>query len=732
MDAPFVILDEATASLDPETDAGIQVALADLLRGRTALIIAHRLSTVRGADKIVVLDGGRVVEQGGHDELLAAGGKYAELVGAQRVAGETGGALPAGRMARDAGAEARDERMALAASGSPAEEVPAAAADDAGALAPRAALRGLLPFLEPYGGWIGLSVLLGFLTIGSSMGLLASSAWIIATAALQPSIAVLQVAIVGVRFFGISRGLFRYLERLASHQVTFRVLAALRVWFYAAIEPLAPARLGRYQSGDLLARVLSDVNVLENFYVRAVSPPVVAVLIGALTAVVLAAFNPSLVAPVLALQAAAGVGLPVLTLRLGRGPGRELTEGRGRLNQALVDLVQGMADLIAYRAVAGQSGTVKQRGAALGGAVRTMAGISAGANNTATFAGWLAVAAVLATAIPLVRSGALSGVSLAVLALLTVASFEAVIPLPVAGQYLAASAQAARRLFDVAGRRPTRAEVGRVLRFEPPVPAPAPAGRTPAPRIELEAVSLCYAPGEAAALDRVHLAIPAGGLLAVVGPSGAGKSTLVNALLRFWDYQSGTIRIGGRDLATVEGEEVRALAGVVAQGTHLFNASIRTNLLLARPEARQDEIEAAARAAQLHDFIASLPEGYDTRVGEGGRKLSGGERQRLAIARALLKDAPILILDEPTAALDAGTEEALWQALAPLLEGRTTLLITHRLGGPAALGQIAVMDRGRVIELGEHATLLAAGGLYRKLWDQQQAAISCPPEPPVL
>lgn len=604
---------------------------------------------------------------------------------------------------------------------------------------PTAALTGLLPFLCPYASWVALSVLLGFVTVGSSIGLLSASAWIIATAALQPSVAVLQVAIVGVRFFGIARGVFRYLERLASHQVTFRVLAALRVWFYAAIEPRAPAHLGRFESGDLLARVVSDVGILENFYVRAVSPPLVAALIAILTAVILATFHPALVAPVLGLQAAAGIGLPLLTLALGRGPSRALTEGRSRLNQALIDLIQGLPDLLAFRATQRQVARVNSLGRGISSSARTMAGITAGANATGTVLTWLAVAAVLAVATPLVRSGELSGVSLAVLALLTAASFEAVLPLPVASQYLAAASTAAARLWDVAGQTPDAKGVTEALHFEPPAPGTASErqGDAVPPAVEFAEVTLRYTPDEAPALDRVSLTIPPGGLLTVVGPSGAGKSSLANALLRFWDCQAGAIRVGGRDAEAVSGEELRRMVGVVAQRTHLFNASIRTNLLLARPDATPAEIEAAARAAQIHDFIVSLPDGYDTRIGEGGRTLSGGERQRLAIARALLKDAPILILDEPATALDVGTEARLWQALTPLLAGRTALLITHRLGapagaGPAPAGQIAVMAHGRVVETGEHAALLAAGGLYRRLWDQQQAAVSCSDESGVL
>ena len=788
VDAPLVILDEATANLDPQADAEIQASLARLLEGRSALIIAHRLSTIRAADKIVVLDAGRVVEQGAHDALLAQGGQYAHMIARQEqmALGSQAGSrsiLSGGPPPETVTTPDPDPRSIL--SGGAPQSAPRSRRSGRAASGTSlpALLRALLGFLAPFSGWIALSVLLGFLTIGSSIGLLATSAWVIATAALQPSIAVLQVAIVGVRFFGIARGLFRYLERLASHQVTFRVLAALRVWFYAAVEPLAPARLSRFRSGDLLGRVMADVASLDNFYVRAVAPPLVALLVALLTATLLAAFDPALVWPVLVLQIAAGAGLPALTLRLGRGPGTRLAEGRGHLSQALVDGVQGVADLLAFGAGERHLERVRGLGAQVSRAQRDMAGLSAAGNAAVTVLTWLAVTLVLAVAIPLVRAGRLDGVSLAVLALLTAASFEAVAPLSAAAQHLEASAAAARRLFEVVGpsttglqgdrkgrpsaqdaanvtesegilsgaqrsrRTPERGHVGpppsttgprpsaqdaasagevaRVLHATEkdllPATASHPAfepGAAP-PGIAFSGVTLRYAPGEQPALDAVDLVVPGGSLLTVVGPSGAGKSTLANALLRFWDYEAGQIQLGGHDLQEIPGEVVRGMIGVVSQSTHLFNASIRTNLLLARPDATREEIEAAARRGQVHDFIAAQPQGYDTPTGEGGLKLSGGERQRLAIARALLKDAPVLILDEPAANLDSATEAAMWDALEPLIARRTVLLITHRLGGLAARGQIVVMDRGRIVESGDHASLLARRGLYRRLWDQQ-------------
>ena len=316
--------------------------------------------------------------------------------------------------------------------------------------APRTTLYRLLSFLAPFWPWVALSVLLGFVTVGSSIGLMATSAWIIAMAALQPSIAVLQVAIVGVRFFGIARGIFRYLERLASHQVTFRVLARLRVRFYAGLEPLAPARLMQYRSGDLLSRIVADIGTLENFYIRAVAPPLVALLTAGLMGVFLAGFDRRLAAAVVGLMLVMGAVVPVLSQALSRRPGRRLARTARRSERNAGGRHPGR----------GRPGRIRRRRGCRSRAFGCWATISARAQGRmAAIAGLngalgslvtnLAVIAVLALAIPLVVSGRIAGVSLAVLALATAASFEAVLPLPLAAQFLEGSLAAARRLFEI-------------------------------------------------------------------------------------------------------------------------------------------------------------------------------------------------------------------------------------------------------------------------------------------
>ncbi len=807
LDAALVILDEPTAHLDADTEAEVQAAIERLLEGRSALIIAHRLNTVRHADRVVLLDGGRVVEDAARSPCPFAGMGEADAsppssqgggVGATPIcvnltstvapvlapvedpspgpSPTRGGEAPTpdpspnfgggedcfpfpcregGRGVRSfprreggRGGRWPSPPFKLTHMGTP----PSSQGGGRGVGTPgggrgagAVGLR-LLGFLAPSWPWVALSILLGFLTVASSIGLLATSAWIIAMAALQPSVAVLQVAIVGVRFFGISRGLFRYAERLVSHQVTFRVLARIRTWFYAAIEPLAPARLADRHSGDLLSRIVADIGTLEHFFIRAVAPPIIALLTILLVAVLLGSYADRLIWPAVSLLLFTGFAAPWFTLALARGPGRQLAEQRAALNARLVDGIQGAADLVALRAAGRAVAAVRDLSDALGRTQIQLAGLSGFSTALGIFCTWLAVTAVLATAIPLVAAGRLAGVDLAVLALATGAGFEAVLPLPLAAQYLASSLAAGRRLCELADGEtrvpgaempeeraapsvltgPGEAGSAMVLRTREAAARPWAAGSRP-PAVHFRNIVLRYAPDRPPALAGVTLDVPAGSTVAVVGPSAAGKTSLINALLRFWEYEAGEIIIDGQEIRTLEAEAVRSLCGVVAHDPHLFNMTVRDNLRLARPTATPAEIEAAARAAGIHEFIASLPQGYDTWLGEGGARLSGGQRQKLALARAVLKDAPLLILDEPTAHLDAQAEQEIAAGLKRIATSRTTIIITHRPLFARVADQVVVIADGRTLDRGRHAELLARCRLYRELMEDAEAPRYAPP-----
>lgn len=582
----------------------------------------------------------------------------------------------------------------------------------------------LASFLIPFWPRVLLSVLLGALTIGSSIALMSTSAWLISTAAIAVSVAELGVSVVSTRLFGISRAVFRYLERLASHSLTFRILARLRVWFYQAIEPLAPARLTSARSGDLLSRVIADVETLDNIFVRVLAPPLVAAVIVLGMAVFMGSFDPLLGLVITAFLLAIGVGLTAFSLLLNRRLGRRLVESRSVLRADLVDAVQGLPDLIAFGQEKAYLDRIKASGREFSAVQTRMAhlnGLQSGLNSLLT---GLGVWAMLFLAIPLVSSGKIEGVYLAVIVLGSMASFEAVQNLPQAAQLLEANIQSARRLFEIADQAPA------VIDPSEPLPQPASAD------LRVNNTSFSYFAEERASdgiratqqsaqsplvLENISFTLPSGKKLALVGPSGAGKSTLANLLMRFWDAEG--ITLDGQDIRAYKQVDTRRMFSLVSQNTYLFNASLRENLLLARPWATQDDIEAACRAAQLHEFIVSLPNGYETLVGERGLQLSGGERQRVAIARALLKNTPIFIFDEPTANLDAATERKLVETLQSVMENHSVLWITHRLVGLEAMDEILVLENGRIVQRGTQAELLARNGLYKTMWDLQNRAL---------
>jgi thiol reductant ABC exporter CydC subunit len=535
---------------------------------------------------------------------------------------------------------------------------------------------------------IVIGALLGFAAIGSSVGLMAVSAYLISKAAIVTNVAEVALAITAVRVLAISRAVFRYLERYATHRATLRILAGLRTWFYGAIEPLAPARLSAYHSGDLLARIVADIDTLEDLYVRVLVPPVVAALVTALASILLGAFDPVLGLALLAFLVLTGVVLPVLSRRLTRAPASAVVSARAESSVLLVDGIRGVADLL----VLGEDDRHRTRtlaaGRALDHAAERLAEVRGLNVALVALCTSLAGVTVLALAIPLVTGGRLDGVLLATIPLAAMASFEAVAPLSLSAQLLDTTDRAAARLFELVDAEP---EV-----TDPPEPAPAPAAHD----LEIRGLRFRYDPAEPYVLDGLDLSIPAGGSLALVGPSGAGKSTLVDLLLRFRDYREGEIRIGGRDLHAYRADDVRRAFGVVSQQVHLFNATVRDNLAVADADATDEEMEAACRIAQLHDTILALPDGYETRIGEDGVRLSGGERQRLAIARAILKDAPILVLDEATANLDVATESRLLDSLAPFMAGRTTLVISHRATVAGRVDRMVVLDAGHAAVTG--------------------------------
>jgi len=578
----------------------------------------------------------------------------------------------------------------------------------------------LLKLAWPVRNWMALSALIGTATVLCGIGLAATSAYLISAAALHPSEAALAIAIVGVRFFGIARGAFRYLERLVSHKAAFQLLADMRVWFYKALVPLVPARLltlknGSQQelrSGDVLRRAVSDVDILQNFYIRVLAPPIVAALVALIMWIFLGAFGGLFGLVYLGLFLVASVVIPALSHLASRRLGQRIVTTRSDLQVQLVDSVQGIADLIAFGQEGQQAAHIQALTKKLNGMQMAMAYIGGTQNALTNFfmngTAWV----MLLLAIPFVHSGQLDGIFLALLVLSALASFEIVLPLPATFQQLSGNLKAASRLFEIVDASPAVAE--------PQQAAPLPDDTT----LIVEQLNFRYEADEPYVLRDINLTLKPDEYVMLVGPSGSGKSTLTRLLLRFFEYNEGRITLGGRDLREYRPDDLYTLMSVVEQDTHLFNTTIRANLLLARPDASEEELVAASQQAQLHEFVQGLPNGYDTQVGEQGLLLSGGERQRVAIARAFLKDTPIVILDEPTVNLDAIAEQSVLQAIQSLRKGRATLMVTHRLTAMDTANEILVFQDGRIVERGTHQHLLQNEGSYWRMWQQQQAGIS--------
>jgi thiol reductant ABC exporter CydC subunit len=526
---------------------------------------------------------------------------------------------------------------------------------------------------------VALAVLLGALAVAFGIGLMTTAGYLISRAAEQPPILSLTVTIVAVRFFGLARPLARYLERIVSHDVALRSLARIRSRFYGRIEPLAPAQLDGYRRGELLNRMVSDVDALQGLYPRALGPPLVALLVAGGAVAGVASVLPPAAAVLAAGLLVGGVGVPLLAWRAPRG--RRQAAARGELTAELVELLRGAPELAVYgrdreavarvRAADAELVRLSRRDAFAAGAADALLVLVAGAT----------VAAVLALALEAHAAGALDRVLIAALALLALASFDAVVPLPGAAREASGLLAAGGRVLEAMEREP--------LLRDPEEPHPGPPRRAP---VELVDVTASY-DGREAVLRGFELRLEAGRRVGLVGPSGAGKTTVTNLLLRFLDPMEGRVTIAGHDVREYRQEDVRAMFALAGQDAHVFDSTIRENLRLARPEAGDADLWTALQRARLAAWVASLPAGLDTPVGEEGRMLSGGQRQRLVLARALLADAPVLVLDEPTAHLDPPTARTLIHDVLDSAGDKAVLLITHRPEG---------LDRmDEVVSLGE-------------------------------
>ncbi|MEV7541416.1 thiol reductant ABC exporter subunit CydD [Streptomyces sp. NPDC089915] len=687
-DRPVLLLDEPTAALDGETEAAIVEAVRRLAAGRTVLLVVHRPALLAVADRVVS------VGEGGED---AAERKTAPV--------PASGAAP-----RTAAGMSDPGEWIL---GTSRERTGGGGADSGGG----DPLRRVRAVASAWQGRFRLGLLLGALAVGCSVGLMAVSGWLISRASEQPPVLYLMVAVTATRAFGLGRAVFRYAERLVSHDAVLRMLADLRVAVYRRLEKIAPAGLRGQRHGDLLSRLVADADALQDYWLRWLLPVGTALLVGTGSVAFTAWLLPGAGAALAVGLLVAGIGVPLVSGACARGAERRLAPARGELATRVADLLTGTAELTVAGALADRKARARDADGVLTRiASRGAAAAGLGGGLSALVCGLTVVGAAFAGA-GAVADGRLSGVAMAVVVLTPLAAFEAVSGLPLAVQYRQRVRRSAERVYEV---------------IDAPVPVADPAEPRELPSspfpLTLTGLAARHGGQERDALRGLDLTLEAGRRIAVVGPSGSGKTTLAQVLLRFLDPSEGTYSLGGTDARALDGDGVRRLVGLCAQDAHIFDSSVRENLRLARTGASGEELREALAAARLLEWADGLPDGLDTLVGEHGQRLSGGQRQRLALARALLADFPVLVLDEPAEHLDLATADALTADLLEATEGRATVLITHRLAGLEAVDEVLVLDRGEVVQRGAYAELAAVEGPLRSLLERERRAGVIPAE----
>ncbi|MFE2744163.1 thiol reductant ABC exporter subunit CydD [Streptomyces scopuliridis] len=729
-DRPLLLLDEPTAALDGETEAGIVEAVRRLAVGRTVLLVVHRPALLAVADRVVTLaERARPLERTAGSARpepsapvsqsltalasMASVGSAIEESGPGLGLGDLPALPPSGEErvvpATFGAADGGDETDG-GSNGSGGGSGDGGERGDGGSAAARTPLARMRAAAGALRGRFVLALVLGSCALGSAVGLMAVSGWLISRASEQPPVLYLMVAVTATRAFGIGRAVFRYAERIVSHDAVLRMLADLRVSVYRRLERIAPAGLRETRRGDLLSRLVADVDELQDYWLRWLLPVGSALLVGVGAVGFTAWLLPEAGAVLAAGLLVAGAGVPLLSGACARRAERQLAPARGLLATRVADLLSGIAELT----VAGALSSRMRRTRDADGTLTAIASRGASANalggGLSALVCGLTVAAAAYVGVGGLADGRLAGVELAVVILTPLAAFEAVAGLPLAVQYRQRSRRSAERVCEVLDAPvPVR---------EPERPAAAPVSPFP---LEVRGLAARYPGQRRDALSGFDLTLTAGKRVAVVGPSGSGKTTLAQVLLRLLDAREGGCRLGGTDTATLDGDTVRRFIGLCAQDAHLFDSSVRENLRLARTDATEDELRDALRRARLLDWVDALPAGLDTLVGEHGARISGGQRQRLALARALLADFPVLVLDEPAEHLDLATADALTTDLLAATEGRTTLLITHRLQGLDTVDEVIVVDGGRPVQRGSYAELAAEEGPLRRMLERERA-----------
>lgn len=694
-----LILDEVTAHLDVKTEAIISSAIQRLMENKIVIIIGHRLQTMHWASTLYVLKQGRIIQQGSYEELIAVDGYFKDLVtsGLGEFSSTIEEQLQTGKSFDIQDRDDLDYSIPVDKKGAYVYGNDTHTSEVSTSNMGLQGWRLLFSVLSPAKWSLVLALIFTFLTVFMNVGLLTVSAWLLASAALQPGLTYLSLAIVGVRFFGVSRAVCRYFERYTSHRMAFQGLYGLRVWFYAHLEPLAPAILKRFGAGDMLGRIMGDIEVLQFFYLRTLIPPVAAIALTVLVAYGVSTIDSTLVTPIVLSSLVLGLVLPLVVYAHNKQSLTEIGPQQGEYKSLLSDTMDSLEDVISY----GNEDLVYHRIQHMMHIVDTNKGvIERGMNlgNTLFLGGVQITVVIVAILAANALTGAWASVMVAVAAIGTQAWFEALQPMIAAVHHGAESKVATSRLMALAN------EPMPVVDLK--APKPFNANRD----ITFTDVSFGYNQ-DRCIYEHLRLGIKQGQSVAIVGASGSGKTTLFNMLERLYDY-GGSIHVGDVELKDISIDTWRNALGTITQDTYIFHASFEDNIRLARPDASATDLERAIDRASLRSVVDRLPVGLNTIVGSGGHGLSGGERQRVALARLFLRNPQIVLLDEPLEGLDQVTRKALHRDLMEYVKDKTCLYITHQLEGLEQMDRILFMDKGQIIEDGTYEELIALRGHF--------------------
>ena len=694
-----LILDEVTAHLDVKTESIISSAIQRLMENKIVIIIGHRLQTMHWASTLYVLKQGRIIQQGSYEELIAVDGYFKDLVtsGLGEFSSTIEEQLQTGKSFDIQDRDDLDYSIPVDKKGAYVYGNDTHTSEVSTSNMGLQGWRLLFSVLSPAKWSLVLALIFTFLTVFMNVGLLTVSAWLLASAALQPGLTYLSLAIVGVRFFGVSRAVCRYFERYTSHRMAFQGLYGLRVWFYAHLEPLAPAILKRFGAGDMLGRIMGDIEVLQFFYLRTLIPPVAAIALTVLVAYGVSTIDSTLVTPIVLSSLVLGLVLPLVVYAHNKQSLTEIGPQQGEYKSLLSDTMDSLEDVISY----GNEDLVYHRIQHMMHIVDTNKGvIERGMNlgNTLFLGGVQITVVIVAILAANALTGAWASVMVAVAAIGTQAWFEALQPMIAAVHHGAESKVATSRLMALANEP--------MPVVDPKAPKPFNANRD----ITFTDVSFGYNQ-DRCIYEHLRLGIKQGQSVAIVGASGSGKTTLFNMLERLYDY-GGSIHVGDVELKDISIDTWRNALGTITQDTYIFHASFEDNIRLARPDASATDLERAIDRASLRSVVDRLPVGLNTIVGSGGHGLSGGERQRVALARLFLRNPQIVLLDEPLEGLDQVTRKALHRDLMEYVKDKTCLYITHQLEGLEQMDRILFMDKGQIIEDGTYEELIALRGHF--------------------